>query len=95
MQVYDNATIVVAEIVGFTQMVSKLSPTSVMGMLNAMYIRFDKAAETNNVYKVIIYHVITYVCVHIPHYMQNITFGGLFHSRSVKKQDICSQRPQN
>ncbi|KAJ1483652.1 adenylate and guanylate cyclase catalytic domain-containing protein [Baffinella frigidus] len=49
---YDMVTIFFSDIIGFTNMVSEMTPIQVMAMLNELYTIFDALVEKHGVYKV-------------------------------------------
>lgn len=48
---FESATILFADIVGYTQLCSTLEPVTVIGMLDALYRRFDDLTEVHACYK--------------------------------------------
>ena len=52
VQVFKDVTILFSDVVGFTQICSRIEPMQVVSMLNAMYTMFDQLSEAHEVYKV-------------------------------------------
>ncbi|XP_022082934.1 soluble guanylate cyclase 88E-like isoform X2 [Acanthaster planci] len=51
-EVFKDVTILFSDVVGFTQICSRIEPMQVVSMLNAMYTKFDQLSEAHEVYKV-------------------------------------------
>ena len=54
VQVYSDVTILFSDIVGFTNICSRIQPMDVMSLLNEMYTKFDRLTEAHRVRKVVI-----------------------------------------
>jgi len=51
-ETFDNVTILFSDVVGFTNICTRISPMDVVSLLNSMYIKFDQLSELYGVYKV-------------------------------------------
>lgn len=51
-QSFNEVTILLSDIVGFTTICSQITPLEVVKLLNAMYSLFDSLSEKHKVYKV-------------------------------------------
>ncbi len=54
LQTFKDVTILYSDVVGFTNICTKISPMEVVSMLNAMYTKFDHLSVQYGVYKVFI-----------------------------------------
>ncbi|XP_071809018.1 soluble guanylate cyclase 88E-like isoform X1 [Asterias amurensis] len=51
-EVFKDVTILFSDVVGFTEICSRIEPMQVVAMLNGMYTKFDQLSEAHEVYKV-------------------------------------------
>ena len=51
-ETHDCVTVAFADIVGYTEIASNLSPTKVSNMLDRLYTKFDRLSSLHNVFKV-------------------------------------------
>ena len=69
VQVYSDVTILFSDMVGFTNICSRIQPMDVVSLLNEMYTKFDRLTEAHRVRKVVIsapystdVRIYTYTC---------------------------------